>query len=561
MPAGRKLKVGFVVHEFGRYKNHGGIAAVYWDLLTQLAEDQTLDLHVITTQDKLVKPPRGVTLHRIRPKGLDHFADIADLLDSLDLDWVEAADAYALASGFLVRRSLGTTTSRPHVEVSHHTGHREIWEWGSGMSIEVAPAYFRAMAGLEQVQAELADTNTAPSQFLADYLKPRVPNREIDVQRFPTTDIDAVDLWGAWDPGKANRILSLGRWESRKRQLDLVAAAQSVGGDLEVHFVGNSIADFESGIDYRSFVYSQIPRAERSRFRFYDFATPSEASLQYRRAGWFCISSPKENFPTTAIEALARGLPVIGSIDSGVADFSGEVPDVLFDPSDRDGLARTLRYAVGLNDDSRRSVWRAQADVARRLLSRRVTVDDRLARYRSTRSSMIEPDFKSGSAVRPKVVLLLPAGSRQPSPVDFARGWELRVCATQEIADPLLGWADYAVTFHQTPDSAALEGLHELIQIVHANGLAQQGYALHPSGAGYFDTIRMAWEGTIPGIILPCADVVAEDYATWIDFLASNLVSRAPLRPVVDARYSIGGAPETLVTRLRHLLSTDSPSD
>ncbi|MGD9905092.1 MAG: glycosyltransferase, partial [Vicinamibacterales bacterium] len=61
-----------------------------------------------------------------------------------------------------------------------------------------------------------------------------------------------------------------------------------------------------------------------------------------RAANCFVLPSLAENFGVVLIEALATGLPVIGTRCGGPEDFIDDRVGLLLQPGDEDGLARAL---------------------------------------------------------------------------------------------------------------------------------------------------------------------------------------------------------------------------
>ena len=72
----------------------------------------------------------------------------------------------------------------------------------------------------------------------------------------------------------------------------------------------------------------------------------------YNLADIFCISSLDDNFPTTVLEAMACGIPVVGFHVGGIPEQVREDCGILVNPKDSEALGRALEKL--LNDDELR---------------------------------------------------------------------------------------------------------------------------------------------------------------------------------------------------------------
>jgi len=78
----------------------------------------------------------------------------------------------------------------------------------------------------------------------------------------------------------------------------------------------------------------------------------NEISDIYNIADIFCISSLDDNFPTTVLEAMACGIPVVGFNIGGIPEQVTEDCGILLNPKDSEVLGRALEKL--LNDDELR---------------------------------------------------------------------------------------------------------------------------------------------------------------------------------------------------------------
>jgi glycosyltransferase involved in cell wall biosynthesis len=79
----------------------------------------------------------------------------------------------------------------------------------------------------------------------------------------------------------------------------------------------------------------------------------NKISEVYNIADIFCISSLDDNFPTTVLEALACGVPVVGFRVSGIPEQVTEDCGILVKPKDTEALGRALEKLLN-NDELRR---------------------------------------------------------------------------------------------------------------------------------------------------------------------------------------------------------------
>jgi glycosyltransferase involved in cell wall biosynthesis len=341
-------KIAFVAHEFGRYKNHGGISMYLMNLVRFINEHTDIECHVICVEcDPNFNHPK-TKLHKLRNFDQTARKKVTKYLLEINPEWVEVADFGGLCSDFLVRRAMGEFATEFPIICNHHTGAREIWEWGCGTRFSSCSSGFLSECNAhEDVQARLSDSNVSVSTFLTNYLRVRLgvkflpplfPYYPIDSKNNSQCDVDS-DV-----SERCLRVLSLGRFEPRKRQDILIDAAVNlldVGVSIQVTFVGNSVWDEQLGVDYRDFCYSKIPKKWREYFSFIEFTPAHELVKLYQNSDLFCIPSPMENFPTTALESISIGLPVLASIKSGVMDMVAE-DGLYFDPNQSNALTCSL---------------------------------------------------------------------------------------------------------------------------------------------------------------------------------------------------------------------------
>lgn len=339
--------IALVAHEFGRYPGHGGIAVYLKNLADSILAHTDLHIHVFCVQHQPKFSNERITIHTLSGLDLTSQRIVTEKLQDIAPCWVEVADFGALCLDYLAQRALGKIAFTFPVIVNHHTGCREIWEWGAGIRFEACTdAFLAGTHALESAQSLLADANVSVSTFLTQYLRQRHDWHFIEPLHpyFPMVE-KTREMPRPEVRSHALNILSLGRFEPRKCQENLIDAVLELLDDgmaVHVNFVGNSVGVPGTGEDYREFCYRKIPAVLRKHFSFWDFALPDTVKHLYAEADLFCIPSLFENFPTTALEAISMGLPVLGSHASGLSDMVGPA-GLYFDPADKSSLARALR--------------------------------------------------------------------------------------------------------------------------------------------------------------------------------------------------------------------------
>lgn len=460
-------RIAFVAHEFGRYPGHGGIATYLRNQIESILAISDLEVHVFcVASEPNYKHPR-VVLHRI--KGLDFSSQQAVTAGLLEIQplWVEVADFGALCNDLLIRRALGQVTANFPIVVNHHTGCREIWEWGTGIRMKgCTDTFLRGCHALELSQATLADANVSVSTFLTDYLRERdaLPFLHPIFPYFPLLPDNTTP---AADDGHAGlRILSLGRFEQRKRQEDLIDAALTLlreGRQVHTTFVGNSNQVLGIGDDYRQICFERIPKELRHHFTFIDFATPESVRHLYHSSDLFCIPSPMENFPTTALEAISMGLPVMGSRWSGVLDMVGDTK-ILFDPATPEDLTNCLRELTQSSRAQLHQIAVQQQQHLMKLLAKERTTAHRLDVFENILPRTTPPNLMT-SQIHRTVVLDSQAGKATRKMVRHVLNGsgDIQVVMGHEIQRLHAG---QAIDFVYCPDGTRPEVLQTLVQLM-----------------------------------------------------------------------------------------------
>lgn len=465
-------RIAFVAHEFGRYPGHGGIATYLLNQVESILRISDAEIHIFCISKDLHYQHPRVVIHPL--KGLDFLSQQAVTSNLLALQpmWVEVADFGALCHDLLVRRALGEISINFPIIVNHHTGCREIWEWGTGIHLDgCTDSFLRGCHVLERTQAKLADANVSVSTFLTNYLQ-KHDDQPFLPPLFPYFPITAslpsieTDVDGRTDL----RLLSLGRFEQRKKQeylIDAVVRLLQEGEDINTTFVGNSVPVLGQGDDYRQVCFDRIPEDLRHRFTFIDFASPESVRHLYQSCDLFCIPSPMENFPTTALEAISMGLPVMGSRWSGVRDMVGDIDQLLFDPSKPGDLTHCLRQWARTPRAKLQQQASQQRTQLERLLSENNTTVRRLQVFGSI-SAQAKPSRQAEAPALRVVVLDSDAGKATLKMARSLTGKKSNF-ALALGHDTQFVQTDEAVDFVYCPDGTPEAVLQTLMQLVSAS--------------------------------------------------------------------------------------------
>jgi glycosyltransferase involved in cell wall biosynthesis len=188
-----------------------------------------------------------------------------------------------------------------------------------------------------------------------------------DVERF-VPSLDAVTV----DPPAPLRLLFVGRISPEKGVHLLIDAFINVGNTFqtaELHLVGGAgnlsadflvalsddpnvqgLASFYKG-DYLAEVKSRIPDHLQKRVIFHGNQSHDQLKDHFKRATIFVISSLSDAFPLTVVEAMAAGLPVVGSAVGGIKEsvLHGKT-GMLVTPNSAESLAEGISRLLGDRD-------------------------------------------------------------------------------------------------------------------------------------------------------------------------------------------------------------------
>lgn len=192
-----------------------------------------------------------------------------------------------------------------------------------------------------------------------------VENSQVIYRGIP---IDQFPMRG--DPGSLHRpvrLLFVGQIHSYKGVHTLIDAAHRLAGKhgpayLVVSIVGEGVGEYKTKL-------ADQANAGPSEIRFLGKVPHTELSRVYREHDIFVFPSAGggyEGFGATALEAMASGLPVVGTTEGGMAElFEHETNALVFEAENPVDLAEKLERMISNNDLRRGLVMAARRQMER----------------------------------------------------------------------------------------------------------------------------------------------------------------------------------------------------
>jgi glycosyltransferase involved in cell wall biosynthesis len=230
-----------------------------------------------------------------------------------------------------------------------------------------------------------ANLVTAPSQGVVDLTATWVPLRRRAVRVIP----NPVNVHTYSPCGCANtptEALVVGRLEQRKGAALLAEALPQVlrrCPHSAFRFAGSDGVDAQ-GRSWRARLLEGVPAAERHRVHF-EQVPRDELLDRYRRAAVCVLPSVWENFPYALLEAMACGVPVIGTRTGGLPELIEDgVSGLVIPPGDVAALTEALCMVLG-DTELRNRLGRAARQRAQEKFSVEAVVPRMLDLYRAVR--------------------------------------------------------------------------------------------------------------------------------------------------------------------------------
>jgi glycosyltransferase involved in cell wall biosynthesis len=327
----------------------GGVTRHIVDLLAALDPDR-YDVDVACPAGSILWDElggrRGVRLHRIVGARRPSPADAASLARLLPL--VRRADlvhGHSSKAGFLVRAAAAATGRRRRCVFTPHAW--SFWAKDVGATplyraLERTAAHWceRIMVGAEGERRAGLDAGVGkPEQY-------RVVPNGIDLARF-AADPEPV-------PG---RVVMVGRLSAQKRPDVAVRAAALVRPRVpgfELHFAGTGPQADETAALAATLGVGDAVKLLGNR---------ADVAGLLTSAACFLVTSDYEGSPIAAIEAMAAGVPVVGSRVGGLPETIDDGrTGLLFESGDHEGAANALITVLTDGDRRRRLGEAARAE-------------------------------------------------------------------------------------------------------------------------------------------------------------------------------------------------------
>ena len=363
-------KIVFVAHEFGLFKGHGGIASYLYNICSWIlkatnheifvfANDIDVDCDLVqNSKFNLIKNPMNLKKAR-------NF--IYDECKKLQPDYIEFAEFLALGLKVLQNRH---DFSQTILVTNNHTAMKEIYEWSELKEFSTASEDLKKISQQETEALLLSDYCIAPSKFLAKYVEKNY-NLKRPVLHFanpffaelkPKSKIraDLANSINILDYDKTFNIVLITRFENRKchqRLLDAFLKLIEEKANIRLFLAGNTSFSVDKK-DCRAELFYSIPEKYRQFIEIYDFLDLKSQEKLIAIADLVIMPSTFENQPVAMIETVIRQVPVMGSIYSGIADYSSS--ELLFNPFTKNDLLNKVRNFINLSQNEKTLLQQTQ---------------------------------------------------------------------------------------------------------------------------------------------------------------------------------------------------------
>lgn len=191
-------------------------------------------------------------------------------------------------------------------------------------------------------------TIICPSRWLADRVRESYLNKyqievipnAVDTEIFKPKDKDFIrKKYGISTKKRVVLSIAADLQDERKGAKYFLKSLEYIKSDLMIITLGKKL-NFESSIGINNIEIKQLGYIKDR----------NKISEVYNIADIFCISSLDDNFPTTVLEALACGVPVVGFKVGGIPEQVTEDCGIIVKSKDTEALGRALEKFLNDNE-------------------------------------------------------------------------------------------------------------------------------------------------------------------------------------------------------------------
>ena len=255
-----------------------------------------------------------------------------------------------LALGTLPDVAIELASRNPLLALVHHPLALE-----SGLSKKQVDALFRSERAALAAARHVVVTSEATAKLVVrDYGAPS------DIMTVARPGVDLGDF-AQGSPDDLVRLLSVGAVVPRKG-FDVLIAALAMLTDLPWHLI--IVGDRTRDLDVVAQLDADIVHyALMDRVTTLGSVPASQLVTLYRQADVFVLASHFEGYGMAYAEAIAHGLPVIGTHGGAIPDTVPAKASMLFAPGDTQACAQALRHVIS-DAEMRRSMAAAAREAA-----------------------------------------------------------------------------------------------------------------------------------------------------------------------------------------------------
>lgn len=226
----------------------------------------------------------------------------------------------------------------PYV-VKFHTPAKLVFGWnGAGVSGD----FVNALHALERIAVRNAMGFTCPSSWMISEVEKVFELPRGNVVALPNPFVPTPALRRA--PERS--VLYVGRLEARKGVLEAVKPMTMLlraCRDVRWRLAGADTASGPGGLSMKQTLLNMLPADLHDRVDFLGSLGREQLAREFAQAGAVLLPSRRENFPYACLEAMAAGVPVIGSRHGGMAEMIADGRSgLLVDPASADGVFDAL---------------------------------------------------------------------------------------------------------------------------------------------------------------------------------------------------------------------------